>query len=74
MSSQSSIPRGIGCDEGSPVVAAGAVPGQFRPDFVAPASHMRKLFKLKQSKAAVHVAVKRVGGTLVLDGVGPRAL
>lgn len=39
------------------------------PDFVAPANYMRKLFKLQQSKAAVHVAIKRVGGTLVLDGV-----
>ena len=38
-------------------------------DFLAHTVHMKKIFKLLHSKAAVELMVHRVGNTIVLDGV-----
>lgn len=40
-----------------------------RSDFLAHTVHMKKIFKLLHSKAAVELMVHRVGNTIVLDGV-----
>lgn len=50
-----------------PTAAAGTL--MARNDFMAHTAHMKKIFKLMHSKAAVELMVHRVGNTIVLDGV-----